>query len=492
MIRFWLSLLAALLVLPSAMPAAQPPVPKVDAVKGQFIVFVQPKDSALAREFTEKHLPELMKRADDLGADLRIVDVNESGAPAEVAVTPLIAFQNYKGRSIFQGRYADYGKVAHFIKTSRAVPQGDAENVKENVPVLELGRAVVITPVKITPLEDIVPPGFDQQAFHDRARKALSKGFTRLRETERVAARRTDRLFYMDFYPFGAENGQLVVLMALFSQFNCHEAVYTEYNDVVMGKMEEADALFAKAAGILEAEMLRQMKESKLGDGFDPINSSVPVRSWASLDLNLPLAPAHARFNPKPAQPLVADWVFDPMPVDEAPPLQFRFPAPLDNYMGSAPAIDAELHLADGLKLVGASGFVEVSTTSLTLGEKELDATMLNAIKAADFASARFDLKEIAAPENHPLAYGDMRQFLGKGNFLMKGVTTPIDVRAEITPTVNDEGAPRLQVTAEFSIRLREKFAIDGPPGPEPANDTVEFRLSFQMKPATSPGPPSL
>lgn len=479
-----IALACAILSLATLASAEEPhPAVKPDPAKGQFIVFVHPGRSPLAQDFQSVHVPELQKLAEKMGAEWRTVDVSGNGAPAEIAVTPLLVFQNYKGRSIFQGRYADHDKVGHFIRTSRNVPQGNAPNVKEKLPVLQLGRAVVASPVKITPLQDVVPPNFDQAAFHERARAALSRGFTRFKEADRVALRRTDRLFYMDFYPFGTDDGNLAISLALFSQFNCHEPVYTDYSDTVYGKMETMDALFAKAAGLLEAEVLRQIAESRLGDGFDPIDSGAPVTDWKALGLALPPAPEGMTSSAKSAQPLVTDWVIDPTPIEDTPPLQFNFPAPLDNYTGSSSQMSGVLKLAPGLKLVGATGSVQVPTMSVTMGEKELDDTVHDSISAVIFGTSRFTLKEVVAPEDTPLVYGDIRQFLGKGDFTLKGITVPMDVRAEITPTADEAGAPRLQVSAEFELRLKALFGIEGPPGPDPANDTLQFRLNFNMKP---------
>ncbi len=117
------------------------------------------------------------------------------------------------------------------------------------------------------------------------------------------------------------------------------------------------------------------------------------------------------------------------------------------------------------------------------MGEPDLNETVYEYIQKDDFATARFDLSTVTIPENTPLEFGTAKQFFGAGTFTMKGVEIPLDVQAEITPTVNDEGLPRLNVTAQFSIRLLEPFEIEGPPGPDPANDTLEFFLTFPMKP---------
>ena len=86
----------------------------------QLIIFTQAKNSKLSETFEFKFLPEIQNLTDNLGISLHVIRA-KTGAPEEVAITPLIVFQNYRGRSIFQGRYTNLNTIAHFIRTSRAM-----------------------------------------------------------------------------------------------------------------------------------------------------------------------------------------------------------------------------------------------------------------------------------------------------------------------------------------------------------------------------------
>ncbi|MEL6986048.1 MAG: hypothetical protein AAFO29_26700, partial [Actinomycetota bacterium] len=68
-----------------------------------------------------------------------------------MGITPLVAYQNHRGRSIYQGRYATLDRVKNFVRTSRFLPQGDEPLVRGGLPVWDLGQAKVGTPVKVTP-----------------------------------------------------------------------------------------------------------------------------------------------------------------------------------------------------------------------------------------------------------------------------------------------------------------------------------------------------
>ena len=172
---------------------------------------------------------EYAKVAAKLGAELRLVDVAREGAPPEVGLTPLVTFQNWRGRSVFQGRYADLAKVEHFVRSSRSIPQGAATNSKTNLPVMVLGRVSVGAPIKITPLQDTRPANFSEAEFLKAANGGLTAGWTDFATTETLTVRRSDRLFYFDIYPFGMDENTFVLSLAMFSQFNCHVPVFTDY-----------------------------------------------------------------------------------------------------------------------------------------------------------------------------------------------------------------------------------------------------------------------
>jgi len=106
---------------------------------GQLIVFVQPNLSAVDDDFQQRLLPEIRKFADAMGVSVHVVDARK-GSPAEVALTPLIVYQNYRGRSTYQGRKTTPARIRNFMRTSRFVPQGKERNRRENIPVWSQGQ----------------------------------------------------------------------------------------------------------------------------------------------------------------------------------------------------------------------------------------------------------------------------------------------------------------------------------------------------------------
>ena len=212
-------LLTVFLVLPYGAEAAPD--------TGQLIVFVQPESSPVNDHFRQHALPEIRKLAAATGVSVHVVDTGQ-GAPAEVGLTPLIVYQNYRGRSVYQGRTTTPARIRNFMRTSRYVPQGKEPNRRENTPVWTGGRSRVWAPLKVAPVSVKKPAGYDHKAFVAAALKNVAKGFKKFRLQKAVELNRADRGFYMDFNPWLSEDGTLFITVVVFSQFDCKAPVFSE------------------------------------------------------------------------------------------------------------------------------------------------------------------------------------------------------------------------------------------------------------------------
>ena len=449
----------------------------------ELLIFLQSgSETPVAEEFRRTHLPELKKTAEELGLPVRTVDIAE-GVPEEVRITPLLVHQSPRGRSFFQGRYADAGKVKHFVRTSRAIPALSDDQIKHHVAVRQQGRSRVYSPIKITDLAGTVPEGYDAEAFRQRFEKAVRAGFRHFVTVDEIRLGPSDRAFYMDFYPFRSEDGRLFVSLGLFSQFSCIEPVFTAFDTPVSGPWESFEEVVGRAARLLEDKVAEQVETSAIGDGFDPVPSSAEIASWESLGLQLPERPEGSA--PEQSLSSTADlpdrWRIAPS-ADGAPRLIFRFPSPLERYSGEVAELSGSLVLGPKNALQGAEGWIRAETESVTMGEPSLDhAVHQKMIHVSRFPVSRFDLKEVL-PETEELAFGREARLYARGTFELMGLDLPIDVRGSVEPVFDDDGSPRLHVRAAFEIRLSDPFGISGPDGPEPARDTLKFFLDFLME----------
>lgn len=456
------------------------------AVADELVIFTKKGGNSLSEKFNSEHLPSLLKEAFDLGLVAQVVDISEKGAPADVHLMPLIVYQSDRGRAIFQGRYVDIGKVLHFIRTQRAIPPTSGSLEVQEASVVDFGRAKVLASLKITPLAGHRPPDHDDDAFEKRARRAIQEAFITLKLRAKATLGPSDRSFYFDFYPYRSKDGGLFVSVAMFSQFNCIEPIFTRFDDPIGGSWDDVDRVFRQAAQLLENQLHIQVSTSRIGDGFDLIDEQTPVASWDELGLSLPERPAGAAAQAVDVE-LPTSWRLSEVN-DGSPQLLFQFPAPLERYSGVVHRVSGELNLRASDDVNGATGFVNAQTSSVTMGEDGLDKAVRTKMIFADrFPEARFELK--STESSQPLAFGQITRMVAQGTFTMMGFDIPLAVRAQLEPVIGEDGDPRLQVQAGFELRLKAPFGIKGPDGPAPANDTLNFHLNVLLDPAPRGAP---
>ena len=248
-----------------------------------FIV-TQTDDNPVESHFIKEIRPEIKTIATGMG--IKTVILHGSGKlPENVGITPLLIFQNYRGRSVYQGRTTSLKRISNFLRTSRRIPQGKEVFQLRNTPVWRTGRAFIWSPLKISSLGGTLPKLYDESDFQVEAFNSILKGFKNFRLKKAISAGRSDRGFYMDFYPWLAKDDTLYLSLALFSQFHCKKPVFTHK---LTGTWKKRSRLFKQAAKTMEAEIARQIENPVNGDGFSPVQNNVQTVSWSNLGYTLP------------------------------------------------------------------------------------------------------------------------------------------------------------------------------------------------------------
>lgn len=455
-----------------------PPTENTD----KLIIFLQQTVSPVSEAFSNSLLPEIQSLSAQMDIPVSIVDVNKY-APAEVAITPLIVFQNHRGRSIYQGRFTTIDRIRNFIRTSRFVPQGAEPNKKENIPIWKNGRERIWAPLKITPVTGHPLKGHDHQAFEKQAVHAFCKGFSHFVLMNSVELRRADRGFYMDVYPYLSEGGTLFLSMAVFSQFHCKKPVFEYNKNPLAGPWEKRDQLFNQAGKIMEDAVTRLISDPHSGDGFDIVPDSIQKISWKDLGFALPKAPIKKETDIGVEKTLPRNWSLVSPEPDMPPMIQFRFPAPLDQYSGEAKHLAGRLILPEDIQKGQPQGYISVGTASITMGEPDLDKVLQGSVflNTEKYPDARFDISS-ADGDRGSFGYGKLSTGSVQGTFTLKGKTIVLVLPIEIEPVLNEDMMPRLLVKGSFEINLTD-FAIEGADGPEPFRHMLLFDLNLVMKP---------
>lgn len=446
---------------------------------GQLIVFVQPESSPVSDYFRQHALPEIRKLAGTMDVSMHEVDAR-AGSPAEVSLTPLIVYQNYRGRSIYQGRTTTPARIRNFMRTSRFVPQGKELNRRENTPVWTRGRSRVWAPLKVAPVSGKKPAGYDHEAFVATALKNIAQGFEKFRMQKAVELSRADRGFYMDFNPWLSDDGTLYLTVVVFSQFDCKAPVFSKK---IIGPWKQREDLFRRAAGTGEDAVVRIAADPASGDSFEPVKTSTPRKTWEQIGFPLPPAPKVKTARTDFSAEVPRNWVLAESGPDDPPMIQFRFPPPLDNYAGEVKSGRGEISLPENRLVDGASGFIEIDTRgNITMGDPRLDEAITGSIMlyAKKFPAARFDVEKISG-DGKPIAYGRLSPAFVAGRFTLKGKSIPLTSMTQIEPVMAAEGRPHLLVSGKFKIDLRT-FDIEGADGPAPARHTLRFDLNLILK----------
>lgn len=474
-------------------------IPVVESTpREQLILFRSEPHTEAQRRFDEEHVAMLQDVAESLGLEWRVQDLS-SGAPADVRLTPLLVHQNSSGRSIYQGRYTHRERIENFVRTARWFPQEPIPLERESVFVRHVGRTTIAIQPKVTPLagralgEDGDP---ERDAFEHGAREAIDRGLRSFHSAKRAQLSRSDRTFYFDFHPYRSDDGELFVSGAIFSQFDCDVPIFTTFDSPASSPWSDSAAAFERAAADLEAALDELLATSDRGDAFSPVPSETPLRGWEELGLALPASTQQPEDDgsARPRSALATQWRLLPRTPDSGPRLQFRFPPPLDSYSGELRDVTGELRFERaatdrGPEARSLEGRVVVRVASITMGDEYLDDSLLapDTLDADRHPESSFEVERI---ETGPgaLRFGELRPATLFGTFRMKGVEIPLSTTLTLEPVATAEGDVRLRARGRFELRLAEAFGIQGPDGPSPANDTLQFRYDLEYAPIAPEG----
>jgi hypothetical protein len=164
--------------------------------------------------------------------------------------------------------------------------------------------------------------------------------------------------------------------------------------------------------------------------------------------------------------------------------INFSFLAPLDYYAGEVKQLFGGLEFGEGPAIGGSVGKFGIELPSLTMGDPALDAHVREMLRMVEHPQSHFTFAHAVALENPQVRVGTVTQFTVGGMLEFMGVAAPIDVIAQLEPGLDAQGDPQISVLASFALRLKERYGLDGPDGPMPAKDSMQFSINFLLKPA--------
>ena len=439
----------------------------------QLIIFWQPQTDQL---FRNQCLPEIEAYTKQQGIALIVKNATE-GLPASITTTPAIVFQNALGRSIYAGRYMEINTIKNFIRTARLVAQPEVLLEKEAVLTWKPGRAKILAPLKVTPLQGQVPANYNAEHFYREVQEGLAAGMDSFNIAAKSVLERTDRSFYVDVHPYLDESGRLYISWSLFSQFSCIEAVDQNFDKPLQIAFSKRMELFIKLGQEIQLNINNQLKASKIGDAYTPLSLDIPTTNWEQLGLPLPKAAIKLTALEIPEDLIIKEnWEFAGPIKEDLPALQFRFQAPLDRYAGEVKTLKGSFSLNEAKQIVG--GYFEAETQSMTMGMESLDQKVLKSyLKAKKYPVSSFKFEKIAP--HTALTWGLTTEVNIEGTFKLLKYKRATKVKALLTPMLDQAGNPQILAQVSFDLNIIDDFGIEGPDGPDPARKMLVTSMRF-------------
>ncbi|MEM7574530.1 MAG: YceI family protein [Bacteroidota bacterium] len=392
--------------------------------------------------------------------------------PAELTATPAVVYQNQGGRAIYPGKHLDLAATQLFVDGNRLQIRPSVVDERTDVLYLQQGRATTILSLKLTPWagdEGVEFPSLELLGTQLQEELQQSSDFQAIGS---VHLQPTDRRYYLDVHPYRAVDGRNFLTYAVFSQFNCHEPIFTNFGEPVT-------SLEALATQI-QAQLAPYLQEPQRGFSPLPLPELV-VEDWAAFGWALPEQSEVALTD------TAADLVVLPRSLTTIRPLgfglpqvQFNFPAPLDRYAGTVDGLQGELQWQqDQLQLSGA---FQVDMRSLTMGSDALDDYVKkDALRTRRFRQAQVKFGPVNLDEVWRL--GQAKALEIPALLELMGLKVPMRLMADITAEYDAAGQLQLRISTYSEINIDQPFELVGPDGPADLKNKVELRTRFLLTP---------
>ena len=402
--------------------------------------------------------------------EFELIEVADA-LPLELTATPAVVYQTEQGRAIYPGKHLDLAAAQLFVDGNRLQIRPSVTDERSSVLYRQDGRATTILSLKLTPWagEDGAElPTAETWTEEVQGQLQAASSFQCLGD---VALQPTDRRYYLDIHPFRAADGSDYLSYAVFSQFNCHEPIFTNFGQP-LGSLEELVAQ-------VETQLKPYLNEPARGFSPQALPSLAP-QEWAAIGWVLPESS-----NQPDATTATADLVVLPPNLSRIRPLgfglpqvQFNFPPPLDRYAGKVDGLEGELSWSQDQQQL--SGSFAVNMRSLTMGSDALDEYVRkDALRTRRFRSAQVQFGPVALPE--VWRTGQTQTLQIPAVLELMGIEVPMPLSAELTPEYDDAGQLQLRISTRSEIRIDQPFDLIGPDGPAELKNKVELRTQFLL-----------
>lgn len=440
--------------------------------QNKIVAFI-PGSGELRAHLEEEAISMWQSLAERAGCEFEIIDDPSRGFPPQIRSLPTLVYIHPGGQNVYYGRYDDEGRIKTWIRTGHRRVSDFSTEKRDRVFYQQSGRLHEVAIPKITPLTGKYPD-LSEKAQYDQLLSSIADNMYESFLGDDVPIEQTDRKVFFDVHPYLSETGDWYVSLAIFSPFDCIQAVRTTGSNPIKGSYQQ---VITWTADWLE-ENWSDWRTGLNGDDYLPVEASAAIAGWEELGLTVEGSNSQM-VSLIPAT--VNNWQSGAYPLSHQaysyPELVFQFQSPLDGYAGALDSISGVFNWPSPPSLLGASGSFSVPVVAVNMGNEGLNLKVWEKyLKEKKYHELTLTLDPIETPVS--LAEGNpvMTTLTGMMNIL--GKDRPVEILAEFRPVLTPDDLPALLVELQFDLDISQ-WKIDGPDGPEPANHTMEFSGSM-------------
>ena len=433
------------------------------------VVAFNPTSGELRAHLEVDIIPMWERLAEGAGCQFEILDDPERGIPAEIRSLPTLVYVHPGGQNVYYGRYDDEGRIKTWIRTGHRRVSDFSTDQRELAFSLQSGRMLEVAIPKITQLEGKTPTPEEKEQY-TLLLESIADNMYELGLRNEVSIAQTDRKVFFDVYPYLSETGEWFLSLAIFSPFDCINAVRATDSYPIQGSYQQV----VSASADWFEENWKEWKRGLNGDDYQPVAASATPSSWEELGLTVEGSGSQmVSLIPSP----VNNWNSGSYPLAHKtysyPELVFQFQSPLDGYAGALDSISGDFVWPTPPSLQGATGTFTVPVLAVNMGNEGLNMKVWEKyLKEKKYHEMRLELDPIEASAS--LAEGNPVMTTITGMMTILGKDRPVEILAEFRPVLTPDQQPALLVELQFDLDISQ-WKIEGPDGPDPASHTMEF-----------------
>lgn len=431
------------------------------AQKDQLIVFTDlDSRNVVLTDFNSNYLTQINELGQKLDLDIITLDAKE-GLPNEVTSLPSIYFIHSGKKNLYKGRYNAIDRLKSFITNQRTFGFDPTLLSKSNMFVWKKNKFEIGINTKVTSLKSenssVAEKDIYQQVFEQ-----LKSSFKKLEYEKNYSFVEQSKLYYLNIYPYQANNGMYYFSYEVFSQHNCIEPIYQSFEKPFSGKT--INSIIPTLALDFEIILRKLLNDTILKDGLYIPSTSVNSKTWEELNIILNATNTGAT---KKVNYVINSGTYSYVKSTTAP-IAFTFPPPVSQYAGTIDEMDGEF----SFDFSHLKGQFSIEFNSLDMGDESLNESVLfEQLLAKQFPSATISfavpLSTIPVFEAFPIP--------AKLNFM--GLEFDQMISAEFKPISTTE----IIVTSNFSLNITKWPTLEKPDGPSPQKETVQIYANFKV-----------